>query len=305
MSKEQNNRGRQLAFAFGQAYQNILRSPFMSALVLGTMLISLFILGFLLLTINDIQFASSQLNHQLKIVAFLKEDASLDKAVIDVEELPGIITPITKISKDEAQKMMFGSESDKKEMAGLKELFEQDNPFPDSLVIEVENLNQLADIGEAVKKLDAVEEVQYNQNLAEQLDQIRDAVNLFGFTIAGVLLVASLANIINTIQLAVYHRKREIEIMHLVGAPTWFIRLPFILEGIALGILSGILSAGLLILWRVFPLMQLKKVFPFLPFNPSFQPLAMILAVVLLMGVVVGTVGSFLAVHRHLKIKVN
>lgn len=286
---------RQTLYALRQGSQNILRSPFMSLIVVSTMMIALGTLGFLLLLISDLNHVSDQLATQLKIVVFLNDQQDLDKVANDIEAIPEVVAPVTKVTREQALDAMT------RELPDIKELLKENNPFPASLEVAVKDTQRMDEIGAEIREMVGVEEVQFNQELSTQLQQVQGAIQLVGFIIAGILILATLAIVVNTIQLAVHHRHQEIEIMRLVGAPQWFIRLPFVLEGLIFGVFSSLLAALLLLFWRLVPYAQIQGWLPFLPLPSTLLPLAGISVLLLATGMIMGTVGSALSVHRYLR----
>lgn len=296
MANDQRLSG-QVLYASAQGLQNIRRSPLMSLIVVSTMTIALSTLGFLLLLISDMNAISETLATQLKIVVFLEDQQDLDRMASDIEKLPSVVPPVIKISREQALETMT------KDLPDLKKILEDNNPFPATVEVEVNHINQMKAVGDEITQLPGVEEVQYNQDLAEQLDQVQSGVQLVGVIFSGILILATLAIVVNTIQLAVHYRQREIEIMRLVGAPPWFIRLPFLLEGLIFGCLASILAAALLLFWRVIPYAQIQRWFGFLPLPNSLSPLVGISALLLVTGLLMGVLGSALSVHRYLRLE--
>jgi len=297
-----NKVSRQWLFSLQQGTQNLVRSPFMSLVVVSTMTIALGVLGFLLLTLSDINYMSEQMSSQLKIVVFLQDDQKPETAAAQIEAIKGVRPPVVSVSKEDALKSMT------EELPDLKSLLENpdtkvlNNPFPATLEVSVEKLENMSALAEEIKtSVPGVEGLQFNQELAEQLKQIQNAVQLIGFSIAGLLFLGTLSIVINTIQLAVHNRQREIEIMHLVGAPDWFIRLPFLLEGCIFGVLSAMTSSGLLVFWRLVPLQQIKTWFSFIQLQPGLGPILPVTAIVTGVGIMMGILGSALSVHRYIR----
>ena len=287
----------QLTYAFKQGNLNIIRSPFMSLVVVSTMTIALTTLGFLLLVISDLNTVSDTLATQLKIVVFLEDQQDLDRMANDIENIGGVKLPVTKITRAQALENM--SET----MPELKELYKEDNPFPATIEVEVIHIDRMQDVGEQIKELPGTEEVQFNPELAQQLEQVQSGIQLVGTILASILILATLAIMINTIQLAVHQRKEEIEIMRLVGAPHWFVRLPFLLEGVAFGAAAAGVSSLVLLFWRVVPYPQIQRWFSFLPLPTSLTPLLGISALLLGTGLIMGLVGSGLSVGRYLRLE--
>lgn len=289
----------QLIYAMRQGFQNILRSPLMSLIVVSTMVIALSTLGFLLLVVSDLNLISTELATQLKIVVFLEDQQDIDRMAADIENLPGVQPPVIKISREEALETML------KDLSDLKDVLKENNPFPATIEVAVTEIQRMEAVGEEIKQLPGVEEVQFNQELAEQLQQVQNGIQLVGSIFSGILILATLAIVINTIQLAVHHRHTEIEIMRLVGAPAWFIRFPFILEGLVFGLVASVIASLTLIFWRLVPYPQIQRWFAFLPLPNTLAPLVWISALLLFTGLVMGSFGSVLSVHRYLRLEQN
>ncbi len=302
MALDASQMTRQWLFSLQQGLQNMVRSPFMSLVVVSTMTVALGVLGFLMLTLSDLTYISQQMSTQLKIVVFLQDQQTPESAAALIEGIKGVKAPVVQISKDEALKSMTEELPDLKKLLEDPHTHEVHNPFPATLEVSLYAVEKMAEIEAEIKKnVPGVEGTEANQDLAEQLNQIQSAVQLVGFGIAAILFLGTLAIVINTIQLAVHHRQREIEIMHLVGAPDWFIRLPFLLEGLIFGVASGLVANVLLFFWRVVPLEQLKRMFTFIQLQPGLGPLYPISALVLLVGLLMGVLGSSLSVHRYIR----
>jgi len=302
MALDASQMTRQWLFSLQQGLQNMVRSPFMSLVVVSTMTVALGVLGFLMLTLSDLTYISQQMSTQLKIVVFLQDQQTPESAAALIEGIKGVKAPVVQISKEEALKSMTEELPDLKKLLEDPHTHEVHNPFPATLEVSLYAVEKMAEIEAEIKKnVPGVEGTEANQDLAEQLNQIQSAVQLVGFGIAAILFLGTLAIVINTIQLAVHHRQREIEIMHLVGAPDWFIRLPFLLEGLIFGVASGLVANILLFFWRVVPLEQLKRMFTFIQLQPGLGPLYPISALVLLVGLLMGVLGSSLSVHRYIR----
>lgn len=297
MAQSEGRFFRQVFYALRQGTQNIFRSPFMSLVVVSTMMVSLATLGFILLVLSDLNYVSDELATQLKIIVFIEDQQDLDKVASDIEKLQNVVAPVVKISREEALDTMT------QDLPDLKEVLKEHNPFPASIEVSVTHIEKMDEVGSNIKNLVGVEEVQYNQDLAESIETVQGGTQLVGSIFAGILILATLAIIINTIQLAVHHRHTEIEIMRLVGAPNWFIRLPFLLEGLIFGVFSALTASVLLLLWRLVPYAQLRKWLVFLPLPDTLMPLVAISGLLMLTGLIMGVAGSTLSVHRYLKLE--
>jgi cell division transport system permease protein len=286
---------RQGLFALREALYNIRRSKFMSAVVISTMVVALGVLGLLSLLIADLNAISEQMGARLQIVAFLNQDASLEQVADEIQKIEGV-AEVNKVTREEAKQSMseeLGSD--------LKALLSDANPFPDAVEVTVTQAERMPALIPKIQEIAGVEDVQGNAELAEQLNNIEGAVQLLGLLITGALVIATLAIVVNTIQLAVHARRREIEIMRLVGAPNWFIRLPFLCEGVIFGVFSGIITTVGISAWRLFPLTQLRRWFSFIPIQQGANGLGTAIILVVVVGFLMGLIGSTLSVHRYLR----
>ena len=177
----------------------------------------------------------------------------------------------------------------------------ENNPLPDTYIVSMKDLALFQQTLEAISAIDGVEEVSYDANTAATLTKVRQVVLVVGGSIIVVLLVVSLFIIVNTIKLTVYNRRLEIYIMKSVGATDGFIRFPFVVEGILLGLIAGGVGYGLeALLYRVLyqnftfdnPLLSL------VPFSQEWFPL---LLGFLVGGTLVGVCGSAISMGKYLK----
>ncbi len=177
----------------------------------------------------------------------------------------------------------------------------EDNPLPDTYIVSLVDLSLFQETLDTITAMDEVEEVSYDAQTAATLTKVRRVVLGVGGAIIGVLLIVSLFIIANTIKLTVYNRRLEIYIMKSVGATDSFVRLPFIIEGILLGLTAGGVGYGLIYaLYRA-----MEKNFDFgnpllslLPFSAEWLPL---LIGFLAGGVFVGVCGSAISIGKYLR----
>lgn len=177
-----------------------------------------------------------------------------------------------------------------------------DIPLPDAYKVTVENLDGFDDTVNQLKTLDNVDTIRENKNLAQKLVAIRQGITVIAIVIISVLFLISLFIISNTIKLTVYSRRLEISIMKSVGATNSFVRLPFVVEGIILGIASGILSLGLVWGFYELAITQFKELIDSL----GLKALAFIdyslpmLGVFIAIGIVSGVGGSLITMRKYL-----
>ncbi len=177
-----------------------------------------------------------------------------------------------------------------------------DIPLPDAYKVTVEDLNQFGNTVKEIKKLDNIDTIRQNTDLAKKLDTISRGVSIIAIAIIAVLFAISLFIISNTIKLTVYSRRLEISIMKSVGATNSFVRLPFVVEGVIIGILSGVLSLGVVWLVYNFAINQFADLFNTMRIAPlSFTDYALaMLGAFVGIGVISGVGGSLITMRRYL-----
>lgn len=226
---------------------------------------------------------------------FFKKDAPLEKTHASVSIIEGV-SKVEMITKEKAWQELKNELKNSIEADNIK----NQNPLPDTLQITVSDPKEIDLIAQKIKAISDVEEIKYSKELADYIDQISRIVRMVGFMITGVFALATLAIIVNTIRLAVNSRKNEIEIMRLVGATNWFIRMPFLLEGVFFGFFSAILTSIFLVLWRTFSITQIKTFLPFIPIEEEPAMIWEVISATIIISILVGFIGSSFSVTRYL-----
>lgn len=284
-------------FVGQEALSSMARSAWMSWLVIATIAVSLSILGGVWLFVQDLRNISHQIGGAVPIVVFLSDDADPKGVEMAIQELPNI-KGTAFIPKEQAWEEM---QQDMKSRMSFNELLNA-NPLPNTLRIQTLNPDETAPTAERIKKMQGVEEVNYGGELLTKINEFSAAIRTGGLTVSGLLALASLAVIMNTIRLAVMGRRREIEIMHLVGASNSFIAWPFLLEGMLFGLFGAALTGIALLGWRHFSLGKWQELFPFLPMTMDYVSLVQVLAALAVLGMSLGAIGSLLSVHKHIRL---
>lgn len=284
-------------FVGQEALSSMARSAWMSWLVIATIAVSLSILGGFWLVVQDIRSVAQQMGATVPAMVFCKQDANTKGVELAIKEIPGVVR-VTVIPKDQAWKQM---QEDFKTKMTFNNLLE-DNPLPDTIKVETDNPDLTAGVVEKIAHLEGVEDVSYGKELLEKLASFAAFIKTAGLAISGILGVASLAVIMNTIRLAVMARKREIEIMHLVGASNAFIAWPFLLEGMLFGLFGACLTGCILAGWRYFTINKWQELFPFVHMTADYMQTAQLLTWLALIGMALGAVGSALSVRKHIRL---
>jgi cell division transport system permease protein len=288
-------------YVLKEAFTNIKRN---GLVVLGAILavfISLF-LTFGTLIFGEIARINTQRwSEDVRVIAFVRDDFR------DVEELQETVE-----SWNEVDQVFFYSKAQAYEEAldlfrnnsAVRRVIEE-NPqiVPASLRVRPVELDQYATIEARLKNSPGIEEVRSAGPAVDQIAAIRDGLGVFFWVLATALGLAAVALIANTIHMAIYARREELEIMKLVGAGNWFVRTPFLIEGVVEGLLGAGAAVG--VVWGLYQLAQtnLEGLPSFIDIVVGNEFLARWALLILGFGILVGALGSFLslAVHRYIR----
>lgn len=289
-------------YFISDAFKSLKRNRTISIASVITVLITFLILGVFSLVVQNANLAINGVEDKIELQVFLNDDVKLiDKREIEVKlrEQDGV-KEVVHESKEEAYKNFENS------MQGsdgiLKGYSLEKNPFPESYVVKLEDPSYVDSISDAVKDLPGVESIENQQDLINTVHTIVKGVRVVGAILFVVLVGVSIFLIMNTTKLTVYSRRREVGIMKFVGATDWFIRWPFIIEGMVIGLLGALLSTVVLFFlykfmfsWIVSKMLLVNLVQPSVVFTSLLWQFA-------LGGLVVGGFASFAALRKFLKV---
>ncbi len=284
-----------------EVFLSLKRNNWMSVASIGTVAVSLFVLGvFLILVLNMNRLASS-LESQVQISVYLADDlkkADRDDLAFDIKNMQGIES-IKFVSRDEAKERLAQRLGDQKYL--LDALGEQ-NPLPDAFELTVKQPDMVETAAKAIEKMPGVEAAKYGQDVVENLFAITRLMRIFGVALMLLLAGATLFIISNTIRLTVFARRKEIAIMKYVGATDWFIRWPFLLEGIVLGFVGGIIAALVLRSFYAAMAAKIYDTLAFFPLMPQYPFMNYVAIAIILSGMAIGAIGSTISLKRFLKV---
>ena len=284
-----------------EVFRSLRRNNWMSFASIGTVAVSLFVLGVFLLLVLNMNRMASALESQVQISVYLEDELSADDRrdiASDIEALQGIES-IRYISKDEAKARLEDRLGDQKY---LLDALGDKNPLPDSFEVVVKSPDLVETAATAIARMDGVEEAKYGQDVIEHLFAITRLIRIFGLVLMVLLAGATLFIISNTIRLTVFARRKEIAIMKYVGATDWFIRWPFLLEGMVLGFVGGVIAAVALRSFYAAMAAKITDTLTFFPLMPQYPSMNYITVALLLAGMAIGALGSALSLKRFLKV---
>ena len=289
-----------MEFYFREALLSFRRSTLMSMATILSITTILIIVGvFLLISINSSLFLEN-LESQLEIVVYLEDNiskAELNNLKSNITSIDGI-KEVKFVSKEEAYQRLLKNLGEQKDILSAIEK----NPLPASFEIQAKDPKMIKQIANQIAEFKKVEEVEYGQEIAEKLLNFTYIFRRTGMLILAFLVFASILIISNIIKITVYARRNEIEIMSLVGATSWFIKWPFIIEGFLQGFISAILSIIILYNLYFFVIYKVHNVIPFLPLVSDNMDLLPIGIAIMLLGSFVGILGSMFSVGKYLDV---
>ena len=296
-----------LSYLIGEGFKNVFKNKKSTFAALLIMFFTMITVGLGIAGAKNLSFIMGQLEKDVPIKVYLKNDVK-DADVADMEEFLKSIDGVNSVDyTSKAQALIEAKEKLADSADILNSYSETNHPFPASYAITLTDLGKSQSVVDAVNNSDfmkdKVKEISSSETLINGLNRINRVVKI-GFIGLGILLVVvSTVIISNTIKLTVHARRREISIMKYVGATNNFIRAPFIVEGVVIGIVAIALS--LVALGGLYHLIysacnnMLQNNLYLLQFNQIFQ---LVLIMYLILGIGIGVLGSMLSMKKYLKV---
>ncbi|HEX2358379.1 MAG TPA: permease-like cell division protein FtsX [Solirubrobacterales bacterium] len=300
-------------FFIGEGLRALRRSAAPSAAAIVTVAVTMVLLGVLVPVIQATSGKTEEVRDQVSLNVYLYDDATPEETTELETTIQGLphVAEVEYVDKDEAMAIL----RDRLEAKDQEDLTAQlpggHNPLPASFNIKPDDLDNLPSISAALMPPGAdgtpqpispvIEEVGESREEANTITKVTGALK-WGLTIvAGLLLVASLLLVGNTIRLSIYARRREVEVMQLVGATNWFIRWPFVVEGIVCGLIGGLVAVFILFLGKETVVDPLADTFNLVTAENTiaFTKLTVLL---LLAAMTVSAIGSGLTLRRFLRV---
>jgi cell division transport system permease protein len=285
---------------FKTTWQHIRRSPYQAFAAILIMFFTCMVAGSFIIMAYASDKILNYFESKPQTTAFLKDDIKSE----DVDSIKnklletGKAANIKYVSKEEA--LNIYREQNKNDPLLLEMV--SSSILPASLEISAKEIRDLQILADIAKKEPLVDEVVYQKDIVNTLIGWTSSLRSFGFILVGFLVFVSILIILMVIGMKIAVRREEIEILRLVGASRWYIRWPFILEGMYYGFLGAVFAWGILYLLLIYFTPFLSSFLTGIPLFPiSFMLVLYLLLTMIGGGVLVGIIGSFLAVWRYLK----
>ena len=295
---------RTLRRSIRDAFKSVFRNFSLSLASISCITITLIIVAISILITFNVQNFTREMEKDLTIVVFLDTDATEEDSKIVMEKLENMsnVESLTYQSKTAIKEEM------RKENEVFNEVMstwsEEDNPLKDTFQVKVKAVEKIADTAKRIEKLDKVSTVRYGEGMVDNLIVAFEAAQKVSYGMVIALILVTVFLIINTIKLTIFSRKREISIMRLVGASNFTIKTPFIIEGMVLGMFGSIIPIltvcfGYVALYNHFDGYLYSRMISLIEPEPFIY---MVSGIVLVIGIIVGMIGSASAVRKYLKI---
>ena len=281
----------------------IWKNRLMSFASVGTIALCLIILGLSYSIAANVDYLLKQIESTIGITAYIDTDIKEEEVTVlknKIEKVPHV-TMVTYISKEDA----LLSFSEDQSIKNIMDQFKEDNPLPASFEIHMDELVNQDDIVQSLKQYTELE-LSYFKTETPMLVQLSKSIRLISMIVIGCLTLVGILLMSNTIKLTVYIRRREINIMKYIGAADWFIRAPFIIEGIATGLLGAVIP--IFVIWGSYEWFTetIYETFSLMMESVKLQETSVILTnfipMSLVIGVSIGIIGSGIAITKHLKV---
>lgn len=293
-----------IGYLLGEGFRNVFHNKKSSGASLAIMCATMLIFGIFFMIIENINSAVKTIELQQGMQVFIQKDASDEQISQIGEQIKAIngVNTIKFISKEDALNY-------NREKLGNPALFvgyDEENPFKASYLVTLTDLKLSSEVQENIYKLDNIASITSQDNTINNLVKIANGIKIVSIVVLSLLVIISIFIIANTIKLTVHARRKEISIMKYVGATNSFIRAPFMIEGVIIGIMSSAISLGIvgaLYNWGTIKMAQSETIqkigVNMLQFKDLFSS---ILIVYIILGVGIGIIGSRISMRKYLDV---
>ncbi len=294
-----------ISYLIGEGFKSTFKQKKMTSASIIIMCATMFIFGLFFVIGENVNSVIKQIESQQGIQIFIEEtatDEQIDQLGNQIKNINGV-NKVTFVSKQDALNSMKAVLEDNQ---SILEGWDEENPFPASYFVTLTDLSLNEEVQEQIFKLDYVDEIESQNNTISKLQSLANGIQIMTIIILVLLIVISIFIISYTIKLTVHARRREISIMKYVGATNGFIRGPFIVEGVIIGIISAVITLVVLglcynaVMGGIGESVLVQDIgIGLLSFSDMFF---LVLTVYLLLGIGIGILGSVISMRKYLKV---
>lgn len=293
-----------IKYLIHEGFRSLWVNRMMSIASIAVLMSCLILIGSAFMVFVNINELVNRMEEQNVIMVFLDQSSAEEQVNTVQTELKNVanIKEVTFVPKEEGLKSVTANMSDANK-AFFTETVDGDNPLPDGFKVTVNDMEQFESTITKIKTIEHVETVRENRDLADKLVTIQRGITIVAIAIIAVLFAVSMFIISNTIKLTMYSRRLEINIMKSVGATDAFVKIPFVVEGVVLGVIAG--SVSLAAVWGIYQ-------FAVSQFGTLLNSLGMqtvtflryafpMLGIFIAIGVISGVMGSLISMRKYLR----
>ena len=294
-----------IKYYFKEGFTSLLKNRLMTIASIATVSACIFIISFSYCIVSNLQYALRQIEDTVGIAVFLNNELTsedVERISNDIKKIPHV-TQVIYTSPDDALKELQEDWG----MNGILDGFTgEDNPLSSSFEISLEEIKYQTEVSKALKEIDGIDKVRDAHSETEILLKINNIITVSGILVIFILGAISVVIIMNTIKISVYSRRNEINIMKYVGATDWFIRWPFIIEGMIIGIIGAIVP--MLISWPLYSKISdvlytnLLSIIKIISLRHSIDIFSVLIPISIISGILLGVIGSVTSIKKHLKV---
>ena len=296
---------RTMKYFAAQGLRGIWRNRLMSFASIATISSCLMIVGIFYCVAVNIDYMLEILEETAGITVFYTKEKYNEKTIEDIKEKINKIDNVKEVKYISPEEALESEKAEWGEYASLLDGLEEDNPLPPSFELTLEDIRYQKDVISQLNEINGIE-VRYFEEETKILISFNNIIRIISLVLILVLCFIGIMLMDNTIRLTVYIRKTEFNIMKYIGATDWFIRWPFIIEGIIIGLIGAIIPLG--IVWAFYNFITqliyekntvLQNI---LAFRTTEEIFSVLTPVSLIIGVSIGIIGSSISIRRYLKV---
>ncbi len=290
-----------ISYFLKEGVANLFTNRIVTLTTIITVLVSLLIIGVFNIISFNIIHISEDIGNSFEFNIYIKDsvgDNDLELVAQDVRSVENVRSAVLKTKAqalEEVKKKLDKS-------AAIQKLTHEDNPFRNSFVVTMNELSTSAETIEKIKKIPQVDSVSDNVETSKKLDELSGKVRLYSIIAYLLLSLLCLSIVSNIINVSIFSRRKHINIMKYVGATNSFVRTPFVIEGILIGLIGGLLSAVILTYGYNFLFGNLNHQINEIHLMEPLEIAKELFAINTVYGLVIGGIGASFAVNKHLKV---
>lgn len=292
---------RTCGYFVSEGIKSVYRNRMMSIASVSTVMASLLILGIFYITMSNVNFMMKNVESGVEVKVFLKNDITNDQ-MNQIESEAKSSVGVTSVSFESKEQAL---ENFKKQLGDNQDLVAGIDPnkvMPESYIIKFKGPKYVDEVVQRLKSLQGIDEIKDGREYVDKLVKITNFVKTLGISLMVILLAVAVFLISNTIKLTVIARRREIGIMKFIGATNWFIRWPFVVEGVLLGLLGAVISGAVVGYGYTLAADAIVKNLVIVNLMNPASIIPMMMLIFIGVGVILGFTGSAVSMRKFLNV---